>query len=169
MELKEPTVFIAQALGFAWRADGEPVVDICDDDDDVEFYKSWSDTFPMHADEFISKRFVKGDPIKVDSIHELNPILSSFFKNKSNTCSCEFVVIPQDGHWLIEFTEENELDFIEATTTSIPCSVLTKGIERLNLKEPMILTAQSLGFAWRTDEQPIMEIFDILEEMQKLD
>jgi len=132
----------------------------------TETYKSWTDTFAMHSNELIAKQFAKMGPIKIQSLHEMNNVLASFFKGKPQTTVCEFVLIPQDGYYEMELTEEQYLDYVDASVNSIPCLVLTKAIEKMDLNEPLVLTAQCLGFAWRTDGKPIMEIFDILQEME---
>lgn len=130
-----------------------------------ETYKSWSDEFSNHENELIAKRFAKMGPVKIQKLDELNNVLSSFFKGKSACTVCEFVLIPFEDHFEMELTEEQHLDYVDASVNSIPCAVLTKAITKMELNEPLVLTAQCLGFAWRTDGKPIMEIFDILNEM----
>jgi hypothetical protein len=128
-------------------------------------YKSWTETFPGHKDQLIARRFEKGQVISIDDLSFLSNILSDFFRNKSLTFYCEFVLIPTSKGYDLELIEASDECYVEASIYSIPCKEFTQSLERLGIKEPICLTAQSLGFAWRTDKEPIMELFDILFEL----
>lgn len=130
-----------------------------------EEYKSWSETFPGHQDQLIARRFEKGQVISIDNLSFLSNILSDFFRNKSLTFYCEFVLIPTGKGYDIELIEASDESYVEASVYTIPCKEFTLSLKRLGVTEPICLTVQSLGFAWRTDKKPIMELFDILNEL----
>lgn len=130
-----------------------------------EEYKSWSETFPSPQDQLIARRFEKGQVISFDDLSFLSNILSGFFKNKTPTYHCEFVLIPTEKGYNLELIEASDESYIDSCVNSIPCRVFTLSLERMGVTEPICLTAQSMGFAWRTDKKPIMELFDILIEL----
>ena len=130
-----------------------------------EEYKSWAKTFSGPDDQLLARRFGKGQVIAINKLGLLSNVLSDYFKHKPPMRLIEFVLIPKSEGYELELIDESDESYIDASVYAIPCIVFTQTLERVKIIEPICLTAQSLGFAWRTDKKPIMEVFDILFEL----
>lgn len=131
-----------------------------------DIYKSWSKTFTGHPDQLLWRRFEKKGIVTIGTIYEASQVLAGLFSNKSPTTLCEFTINKADSGYSLEMIALIDEGYVDACVSSIPCSVFHLALERHGLEYCEVFQAQAMGFIWRADKKPIMEVFDVVQELE---
>jgi hypothetical protein len=129
----------------------------------LEKHKSWVDTYEPLENSFVAKRFETGGQAILNTVDELGSLLASFFTGKKPLDICGFELTTRsDGTMLAAFIDLNSDGFLNGYAQSIPADIFVKAMAMTDKEVAVKYEANGMGFAWRADNERIIEAMDVI-------